>query len=232
MPHIDFWFDFISPYAYFAHLRIEAMASEFGATLRLRPVLFGALLDHHGHLGPAEIPSKREHLFKDIARYAALNDIPLTGPAKHPFLPVTALRVALPEVSGDSQPDVVRILFRATWSERADMGDPNDIARVLNEAGFDGNAMVSRTRNAEVKEALKREVALALERGIFGVPIVDCDGELFWGNDRLDMVRLRLQGKDPLPADAVNQLLQMPRGVVRPKAATQGTKPPPKEPHV
>lgn len=216
MPHLDFWFDFISPYAYFGFLQVRDLAREEGATLRLRPVLFAALLDHHGHLGPAEIPSKREHTFKDVLRYATMRGIRLDGPATHPFNPICALRVALPEVAGDEQAHVIAALFDAGWGRGADLGDPAVITTILTEAGLDGPALVARTREPAVKNALKAETQAALARGVFGVPTFDADGELFWGNDRVDLVRLRLQGKDPLPETDVAAMLGKPSGVVRP----------------
>ena len=216
MAHLDFWFDFISPYAFFASLRMPELAAEHGATLRYRPLLFAGLLNHHGQLGPAEIPSKRASTFKDCARYAALNHIPFRGPATHPFRPITALRCALPEVAGDHQPEVVRALFAGGWSQGADLGDPEDIARILTGAGFDGAAMVARTQEPAVKAALVAETEAAIARGVFGVPTIDCEGELFWGNDRLSYVALRLQGRDPLPADAARALLEKPSGATRP----------------
>lgn len=218
MPHVDFWFDFISPYAYFAFLRIEELTRTRGATLRLRPVLFAALLDHHGQLGPAEIPSKREHTFKDIARYAALHDIALQGPATHPFNPLTALRCSLPQVAGDQQHQVIEAIFRGGWGGGADLGDPEALAALLSEAGLDGPALIARTREPQIKEALRREVEEALQRGVFGVPTCDCGGELFWGNDRLDYVALRLEGRDPLPPQGTDRLLDLPAGAIRPGA--------------
>ncbi|MBX2798965.1 MAG: 2-hydroxychromene-2-carboxylate isomerase [Myxococcales bacterium] len=218
MAHIDFWFDFISPYAYFGWLRIREIAARHDATLRARPVLFAALLNHHGQLGPAEIPSKREHTFKDILRYATLNDVELTGTATHPFNPITALRCSLPEVAGSDQHTVIDAFFRAGWGRGADLGDPAALQRVLDQADLDGAALLAATREPTVKDALKGQVAAALERGVFGVPTCDVDGELFWGNDRLSYVELRLQGRDPLPDEAVERLLALPAGAVRPGA--------------
>jgi 2-hydroxychromene-2-carboxylate isomerase len=215
--HLDFWFDFISPYAYFAWLRIRDVASETGATLRLRPVALAALLDHHGQLGPAEIPAKREHTLKDVARYAAAHGLELRGPATHPFNPLTALRCSLPEVAGDQQAEVIDALFRAGWSDGADLGDPEAIARALSAAGLDGPALVARTREAAVKQALIEEGRAAIARGVFGVPMMDADGELIWGNDRMAWVTLRLQGRDPLPS-GVQALLDRPAGARRPGA--------------
>lgn len=217
-PQLDFWFDFISPYAFFAALRIGPLAAQHGAVVRYRPVLFAALLDHHGQLGPAEIPSKRTHTFKDVARYAAVHGIPLRGPAFHPFNPLTALRCALPEVAGADQRVVIDVLFRAGWSEGVDLGDPSVIVSVLTGAGLDGAALVDATRDPAVKASLVRETEAAVSRGVFGVPTTDVGGELFWGNDRLDYVAMRLAGRDPLPAGSAAELLARPSGSARPGA--------------
>ncbi len=216
MPHVDFWFDFISPYAYFAFLRIRELTEARGASLRLRPVLFAGLLDHHGQLGPAEIPSKRAHTFRDVARYAAKHDVELVGPPAHPFNPLTALRCSLPQVAGAHQATVIEALYLGSWGRGADLGDPAAIAALLRGAGLDGDALVARAADREVKDALKQEVAAAIERGVFGVPTCDCDGELFWGNDRLEDVALRLEGRDPLPEGAAARLLGIPAASIRP----------------
>ena len=216
MARIDLWFDYISPYAYFAVFRMKEIAEAYGEQVRLRPVLFAALLDHHGQLGPAEIPAKREHTFKDAARYAALHQLPLQGPAAHPFNPVTALRCSLPEVAGADQAGVVEALFLGSWGHGGDLGDPESVARILTEAGYEGAAMVARTRDPAVKARLREESEAAIARGVFGVPTVDCDGELFWGSDRLDWVALRIEGRDPLPEGAAERLLKVPSGATRP----------------
>ncbi len=218
-PRLTFWFDPISPYAYFAWIRVRDIAQRNGASLRLQPVLFAAILDHHGQLGPAEIPAKRQHTFKDIARYAAERGIELTGPATHPFNPLTALRLCLCEVSGDQQARVIDAVFRAGWGRGIDLGNPDALRACLDAAGLDGSALLASTRDPHVKEALKAATAEAIAAGVFGVPTVRCDGELFWGNDRLHYVELCLQGRDPLPADLATTMLDRPQGSVRRRVA-------------
>ncbi len=216
MSHVDFWFDYISPYAYFGWLRVRDLAAAHGATLSLRPVLFAALLDRHGQLGPAEIPSKREHTFKDILRYAALHGIELRGPAAHPFNPLLALRCSTPEVAGAQQADVIAALYRAIWSDGIDGADPSALEGALSVVGLDGAELVERASSGAAKAALRASTEAAVARGVFGVPTFDVDGELFWGNDRVEYAALRLQGRDPLPADAAHRLLSRPAGAVRP----------------
>ncbi|MCB9687098.1 MAG: 2-hydroxychromene-2-carboxylate isomerase [Alphaproteobacteria bacterium] len=214
------WFDFISPYAFLAWLDVGGLAARHEVELILQPTLFAALLDHHGQLGPAEIPAKRAYTFRDVARLAAHRGLSLRGPATHPFSPLTALRCSLREVAGADQVRVIDALFHAIWVDGIDAGDPTRIAAALDARGLDGTSLVARTRNPEVKEALRAGTERAIARGVFGVPMVEVDGELFWGHDRLPMAELRLQGRDPLPDDADAARLQsLPAGAVRPGAA-------------
>ena len=114
---VDFYFDDLSPYAYFAWLRIGAFCAQHDAELVIHPVLFAGLLEHWGQLGPAEIPPKRAWVYRDAFRYAALNGIPLVGPPVHPFNPLTALRMSLAVAAGADQPRVIDALFHAAWSD-------------------------------------------------------------------------------------------------------------------
>jgi 2-hydroxychromene-2-carboxylate isomerase len=214
-PTLDFYFDFISPFAYFASLRIAALAQTHGAVLAWRPVVFGALLAHWETKGPAEIPPKRVATFKTCLRYAASHGVPFEMPAIHPFKPITALRAALPEVSGRDAPRVIAALFAAGWQRGLDLGDDAVIAQALSDAGLDGAQLVARTRDDGAKAALKRSTDEAIARGVFGVPTMLVGDELFWGNDQLDYVALALQGRDPLDRERAARLLARPAGAQR-----------------
>lgn len=213
---IELFFDFVSPYAYLASQRIGAIARAHGATLRLRPVLFAALLGHHGQLGPAEIPAKRRWLVKDVLRQAAKHGIALTYPKAHPFNPLLALRIALEEVSGDRQADVVAAIWRAAWVDRVDVASPDALAGALDAAGFAGEKLVAAANEPRAKQALKEAGDAAIQAGVFGVPTLLVDGELFWGSDRLDDLEAFLEGRDPaadVSADAI--LRELPVGAQR-----------------
>ncbi|MCB9680580.1 MAG: 2-hydroxychromene-2-carboxylate isomerase [Alphaproteobacteria bacterium] len=214
----DLWFDLLSPYAYFAWKRVRPLLAARDVAVRPQPVLLAVLLDHWGQLGPAEVPPKRVHTFKTCLRYAARHGLPFRGPATHPFNPVTALRVCLPEVAGDQQEAVIDALFDAGWGAGVDLGDPVALATALSGAGLDGPALLARTQDPAVKAALKSQGARALALGVFGVPTVTIDGELFWGNDALDELCAWLDGDDPLDAAALERFLARPAGVVRQRA--------------
>ncbi|MGF1465777.1 MAG: 2-hydroxychromene-2-carboxylate isomerase [Sandaracinaceae bacterium] len=213
---LDFYFDFISPYPVLAWAPLQALVdARPGVEVRLRPILFAGLLDRWGQLGPAEIAPKREWTFRDVLRQAALRGTPWRGVKAHPFNPLTALRVSLPEVCGDDQRRVVEALWRAGWIDGGDLGDPRDIRRALDGAGLDGQALLERASSPPVKAALRAATDQALERGVFGVPTILVEGELVWGADRLRTVELILDGEDPLDREHLAEVLARPRGADR-----------------
>lgn len=211
-PIVEFFFDFISPYAYLAWKRLPAICARHNAELRLKPVLFAGLLGHWGHLGPAEIPPKREWLFKDVLRFAAKHQIEFSLPKFHPFNPLTALRLALPEVSGAQQETVVAAIWEAGWGRGGDLGAPEELRGALDRAGLDGASLLEKTKEPAVKEALRKNTEEAIRRGVFGVPTMMVGEELFWGSDRLDDLSLFLEGKDPIDPARVKEILAHYKG--------------------
>jgi 2-hydroxychromene-2-carboxylate isomerase len=195
---VELFFDYLSPYAYLAWPRVRRLCQDRGAELVIRPVLFAGLLNHWGQLGPAEIPPKSLFVLKDCARRAALSGLPLRVPRFHPFNSLTALRVSMLEVSGADQPRVIDALFHAGWGEGKDLGSAEEIAQILAGAGLDGKALVTRTTDPAVKDALRTATETAVGRGVFGIPTMIVDNELFWGNDQIDNVDRYLCGTDPI----------------------------------
>lgn len=195
---VDFFFDYLSPYAYFAALRLPALCERAGATLCYRPVLFAGLLEHWGHLGPAEIPPKALFTFRDCARHAAQHGVAFRAPRHHPFRPLTALRLSLAETAGADQRRVVEAIFRAGWGRGIDLGSDDALADTLDAAGLAGAALVARAHAPDARRKLRRETEAAVEYGVFGVPTVIARGELLFGNDRLQDLEQILAGHDPL----------------------------------
>lgn len=196
---LGFYFDFISPYAYIGWKRIHALAEKHGRKVVPVPILFAAVLDANHTKGPAEIPSKRVYVFKDAYRHAHLHHIPFGPPPAHPFNPLLALRIASLPDSAESRRRVIDILFDAVWSGGGPgVTDPEAVAHLLTREGLDGASLVARASAQEAKDAVRHATADALVRGIFGVPSIDADGEIFWGADSFPFVEARLEGRDPV----------------------------------
>lgn len=215
MKRVDFYFDYISGYAYIAWLRLRKLCREREVTLVPHPVLFAGLLNHWGQLGPAEIPPKRAFVYADGLRQAALEGFAFRCPKFHPFNPLAALRVSLPEVAGERQLEVIDALWDAGWGGGADYGDPAELASALDGAGLDGRALLERTGDPPVKAALKESTEAAIGRGVFGVPTMIVGDGLVWGSDRIHHVEALLEGKKLFERARLDELLARPRRAER-----------------
>lgn len=209
-----FYFDFISPYAFLAWTQIRAIGKRCGREVSPIPVLFAALLDAHGQKGPAEIPAKRRYLFKDVARKAhRLGVASVAPPPAHPFNPLAALRVASLPNPADVHETIIDALYAAAWTKREAIDTPEAVARILSRAGLDGAALVASAQTPEAKERLRTATSEAIARGVFGVPSVLVDDELFWGTDSLADLEAHLRGELPAFSDA--EWRDLPMAAVR-----------------
>lgn len=187
-PVVDWYFDVVSPYAYFQSERLADV--ERVASVRRVPVLFAGLLEHWGQLGPAEIVPKRRFTFRYAIWHAARLGLPLRLPPGHPFNPLRLLRLA---AAFDGRPDVVAAVFRFVWAEGLTADDPAAWRALCGRFGVDdGDALVARP---DVKARLLENGREAISRNVFGVPtFVTPDGEIFWGEDATDMLLDHLAG--------------------------------------
>ena len=192
-PIIDAWIDYSSPFAYLGSTQIERLAREAGATVRFRPFLLGGLFRAIGTpLVPiAAMPdAKRRLVLLDLERWADVWGVPFRFATRFPLRTVDALRLTLlaPE---DRRAPLVHALMRATWAEDRDPADPSVLSAGCAEAGVDP-ALAHRT--AEAKAALTVATEEAAGLGICGAPTFVVDGQLFWGQDRLDHVARAVRG--------------------------------------
>jgi 2-hydroxychromene-2-carboxylate isomerase len=177
---LDWYFDFISPFAYLQWRRLRRDHPD--VALNPKPLLFAAILNHVGQLGPAEIPQKRRHTYRMVLWQARQAGIPLIFPPAHPFNPLPALRLCL------AAPDriaAVDALFAHLW-EHGRQGDSIEaLAEVAATLGIDDPAAA--IARAEVKQALLANGNEAIALGVFGVPTLRVRDELFWGNDATEL---------------------------------------------
>ncbi|MBL8289914.1 MAG: 2-hydroxychromene-2-carboxylate isomerase [Rubrivivax sp.] len=192
MKRIEFFFDFVSPFAYLACEQLPQALAGSSYAVDYRPVLFAGLLQHWGQKGPAEIESKRAWTFRHVHWLAAQQGTPMQTPAVHPFNPLALLRLALACGAAASGPNrrVVESIFRHAWSGGG--ADANDPARLAELAAR--LAPARDPKSDDVKRELRENTDRAIVLGIFGVPTYVVDGRVFWGLDALPMLRAALTG--------------------------------------
>lgn len=193
MTHIDFWLDPISPYAYLAFERFPEAFSGLSYSVAYRPIVFGALLKHYDHKGPAEIEPKRAWTFRQIHWLAHRAGIALDTPARHPFNPIALSRLAWATAAEGTTPNrfVCETIFRHVWIGGADAEDPVRLAALREQL-----APRLDPASDEVKQCLRDATDAAIAAGLFGVPTLGIDGKHFWGFDALDMAAAFVRG-DP-----------------------------------
>ena len=211
MKQINFYLDFISPYAYLAFEQLPRTLQGLGYSVDYQPLLFAGLLKHHGQLGPAEIHPKRDWTYRQVLWLAQSNGIALQMPAQHPFNPLPLLRLALAcGRDGKVNRYVAETIFRHVWRGGADAVDP---ARL--EALTQSLAPARDPAGDEVKAELKANADAAIALGLFGVPSLVVDGKLFWGFDALPMLRESLDGGSWFASGDWEQAGQVATGATR-----------------
>ena len=192
---IDFFWEAGSPYTYLAATQIEALATECGATINWKPFLIGAVFKARGMTLPAAIPAKAQYMFKDLARWAQQYQVPVSMPAVFPVNSLLASRAAVAAGQAGQAPAAALALLRAYWGEGQDISQPAVVQAALDRAGLDGSALLAQTQDAAVKDQLRLNTEEAIQRGAFGAPTMFVGDAMFWGNDRLDHLRMHLQGR-------------------------------------
>jgi len=180
MRHARWYFDFVSPYAYVACSLLDGAPAS--VTILPTPILFAALLDHWGTVGPAEVVPKRLHTYRQAHWLARRHGLPFRFPPAHPFNPLRLLRLVI--AAGPSLASV-RTVFDAVWGEGQDPNDPAVLAALAATLGVaDPEHAIA---EPAIKQRLRDNTEEAIAAGVFGVPTVALDGELFWGVDGFPM---------------------------------------------
>jgi 2-hydroxychromene-2-carboxylate isomerase len=186
---VDFWFDFGSTYSYPAALRIGPLAQAAGVSVRFRPFLLGPLFKAQGWTtSPFNLyPAKGRHMWRDLERVCAELELPFKRPDPFPQNSLLAARVALVGFEQGWGEDFCRAMFRAEFGEGRRIEDAATISDVLAGLNLAPAPALAAAQSDAIKTRLRRETEEAQRLGLFGAPSFVCaDGELFWGNDRLE----------------------------------------------
>ncbi|MES2071764.1 MAG: 2-hydroxychromene-2-carboxylate isomerase [Pseudomonadota bacterium] len=204
----DWYFDFVSPFAYLQLEQFHRLPP--GLEINFKPVVFGALLAHREHKGPAEIPEKRKHTYRYTQFRAEQLGIPFKMPPAHPFNPLALLRLAVALGSGK---DLVQAIFRYIWGQGNSMTSTQDWQALCNYLKIaDADELVSQEA---VKLQLRANTERAIARGVYGVPTFALGPQLFWGEDATSMLLHHLAHPEWLESDELRRISDLPVGVVR-----------------
>jgi 2-hydroxychromene-2-carboxylate isomerase len=204
---IRIYFDYISPNAYLAWNQLPKLAEKYGFQIEAVPVLYAALLDASGTLGPGETPAKGRWMMKNVQRKSILLNLPMQSPAYFPFNPVLALRMSLLPLDTPMRHKLIEALFAAVWCRSLHVSEPAVAERVADELGLPGANLVAQASQPEIKSQLRRQTDDAIKRGVFGVPTMEVGDELFWGYDDFPYLELLLAGRDPLDQAGPKRLI-------------------------
>jgi 2-hydroxychromene-2-carboxylate isomerase len=194
---VEFFFDFSSPFAYLASTQIESVAASAGARVVFRPFLLGALFKNIGTDNVPMLgfsPAKQAWVGSDIARYAKRYAVGFRFPSTFPIRSVLPLRTAI--AAGDALPRVMHALFKAAWVDDRDIAEATSLKQILSDAGCDP-ASVDAAGSPDVKAKLREYTDRAESIGACGAPTCVVGDYLFWGQDRLELVRRALLGWKP-----------------------------------
>ncbi|HDS1746102.1 MULTISPECIES: 2-hydroxychromene-2-carboxylate isomerase [Pseudomonas] len=187
---VEFFFDLGSPASYLAWTQLPALCARHGAALRYRPMLLGGVFQATGNASPVMIPAKGRYMFTDLARFAARYGVPFGLPPGFPINTLALMRglVGTQLRAPERFDALLAALFNGLWVQRRNLGDVTVLEQVLAEAGFTAAEFQLLTGDEEVKAALKQATEEAVERGVFGAPTCFVDGQMYFGQDRLDFV--------------------------------------------
>ncbi|NPC55730.1 2-hydroxychromene-2-carboxylate isomerase [Caenimonas soli] len=192
---VEFYFDVGSPAAYVAWMRLPQLCEEARATIAYKPMLLGGVFQATGNHSPMTVPAKGRYMVSDLERFAQRHGIPFSN---NPFFPINTLTL-MRGATGLQMRDEARLvhyvdsMYRAIWVDGKNMNDPAVVAEVLQQAGFDPMALLALANDPEVKDRLKAVTQDAVVRGVFGAPTFFVDGQMYWGQDRLDFVKEALE---------------------------------------
>ena len=188
-PVLDFWFDFASTYSYLAAMRIGTLAQDAGVRVRFRPFLLGPIFKAQGwNTSPFNLhPAKGRNMWRDLERSCAELKLPFRRPDPFPQNSLLAARVALAALDQPWGEDFCRALFCAQFAEGRRIDDAAAVGDVLARLKIEPQPVLAAAQSDAIKARLRAQTEEAQRLGVFGAPtFTTADGELFWGNDRLE----------------------------------------------
>lgn len=199
MNSIDFYFDFMSPYAYLAHCRLPGLAEQHGYTLSYRPIDLKAAKLAAGNTGPAtaQMPMKLRYAMADLTRWAEKYGAPLAFAQSPPVSERANKGAFFAEEKGRSQ-EYVSALWAATFGAGGEFDSDDLLADVARQLGWSPEEFLEYLVSEKAAQLYDAGNKAAQSRGVFGVPTMMVGDEMWWGNDRLDFLEEYLASHAPV----------------------------------
>jgi len=192
---VEFYYDFSSPYTYIASTRIEKICEDNGAELEWKPFLLGGVFNEIGSTPALQIDNKFNYIRNDTIDSAKHYKVDFTFPEFFPLNSVRSMRGAFAAQEKGKLVEYNHEMFRLYWTQGVDLSKSEILGEAVSKIGIDAEWFVNRIAEQEIKDKLRHETNIAIERGVFGAPTMFIGEKMFWGNDRLDFVDDYLKGK-------------------------------------
>lgn len=189
---IHFYFDLASPYAYLASESIDALGEDVGREVIWKPFVLGAVFKATGNDMPARIKAKAAWMTKDLAMHARVLDVPFRFPRAFPIRSIALMRALLGAEERGGQRALRKLahaMYRVYWGEGIDVSSEEGLRLAAERAGMDADQLVADNDRPELKARLAELTQEAIDAGAFGAPTMIVGDQLFWGNDRLALMR-------------------------------------------
>ena len=180
---IDFYFDFISPYAYLAHKKIQSLPKDI--RINYKPILLGGLHNLEGITAPAFIKPKLKHMVNDCLLIAKKNNFDFKWNSKFPINSLNIMRGCF-DINPSNRDPYIEKMFNAYWKYDLDISKEEILIPLLNQCKIDKDIFFKTIKDLVIKEKLKEATKNAHEKEIFGAPTFIVNNKIFWGQDRLE----------------------------------------------
>jgi len=182
---IDFYFDFISPYSYLAHKKIQIIKKEKNIIFNYKAILVGGLHNLQGITAPAFIKPKLKHMISDCNLIAEKDNFAFMWNSKFPLNSLNIMRGYL-YLNNETKDLYLNVIFDGYWRDNLDVSNEKILTSLLKKYKIDTYAFHKGIKNSKIKDELKSVTQVAHEKGIFGTPTFVVNGKIFWGQDRLE----------------------------------------------
>ena len=182
---IDFYFDFISPYSYLAHKKIQIIKKEKNIVFNYRPILVGGLHNLQGITAPAFIKPKLKHMISDCDLIAKKDKFDFIWNSKFPINSLNIMRGYL-FINNENKDLYLNIMFDAYWKDNLDISNEEILKSLLEKCKINPDSFFEEIKDTKIKEKLKNVTQEAHNKDVFGAPTFVINNKIFWGQDRLE----------------------------------------------